>query len=104
MLSDPLGPLGFNFSQHGPTTRPSVERTADCASSATGAMRCQLRFAPGLPLGWLMGGMVPPFVPDIRTGPVHFRAAIDSSLMLTRTCLVLDNFPSLKQVVDFAYR
>ena len=24
----PLGPLGFNFSQHGPTTRPSVERTA----------------------------------------------------------------------------
>ena len=23
-----LSPLGFNFSQHGPTTRPSVERTA----------------------------------------------------------------------------
>jgi hypothetical protein len=28
---DPLGPLGFNFSQHGPTTRPSVERTAEKA-------------------------------------------------------------------------
>ena len=27
----PLGPLGFNFSQHGPTTRPSVERTAEKA-------------------------------------------------------------------------
>ena len=26
-----LGPLGFNFSQHGPTTRPSVERTAEKA-------------------------------------------------------------------------
>ena len=23
-----LGPLGFNFARHGPTTRPSVERTA----------------------------------------------------------------------------
>jgi hypothetical protein len=23
-----LGPLGFNFAKHGPTTRPSVERTA----------------------------------------------------------------------------
>ena len=29
--SGPLGPLGFNFSQHGPTTRPSVERTAEKA-------------------------------------------------------------------------
>ena len=28
----PLGPLGFNFSQHGPTTRPSIYRTADKAS------------------------------------------------------------------------
>jgi hypothetical protein len=27
----PLGPLGFNFSQHMPTTRPSVERTAEKA-------------------------------------------------------------------------
>ena len=27
----PLGPLGFNFSQHGPTTRPSVKRTAEKA-------------------------------------------------------------------------
>ena len=27
----PLGPLGFNFSQHSPTTRPSVERTAEKA-------------------------------------------------------------------------
>ena len=27
----PLGPLGYNFSQHGPTTRPSVERTAEKA-------------------------------------------------------------------------
>ena len=26
-----LGPLGFNFSQHGSTTRPSVERTAEKA-------------------------------------------------------------------------
>ena len=26
---NPLGPLGFNFSQHVPTTRPSVERTND---------------------------------------------------------------------------
>ena len=26
---DPLGPLGFNFAQHSPTTRPSVARTAD---------------------------------------------------------------------------
>ena len=26
-----LGPLGFNFSQHGPTTRPSVEKTAEKA-------------------------------------------------------------------------
>ena len=25
------GALGFNFFQHGPTTRPSVERTADKA-------------------------------------------------------------------------
>ena len=31
MLSDPLGHLGFNFSQHGSTTRPSVERTAEKA-------------------------------------------------------------------------
>jgi len=30
-LSAPSGPLGSNFSQHGPTTRPSVERTADKA-------------------------------------------------------------------------
>ena len=29
--ADPLGPLGFNLSQHGPTTRPSVERTAEKA-------------------------------------------------------------------------
>ena len=28
----PLGPLDVNFSQHGPTTRPYVERTADTAS------------------------------------------------------------------------
>ena len=27
----PLGPLGFNYSQHGPTTRPSIERTAEKA-------------------------------------------------------------------------
>jgi len=27
----PLGPLGLNFSQHSPTTRPSVEKTADKA-------------------------------------------------------------------------
>ena len=27
----PLGPLGFNFSQHMPTTRPYVERTAEKA-------------------------------------------------------------------------
>ena len=27
----PLGPLGFNFSQLGSTTRPSVERTAEKA-------------------------------------------------------------------------
>ena len=27
----PLGPLGYNFSQHSPTTRPSVERTAEKA-------------------------------------------------------------------------
>ena len=26
-----VGPLGFNFAQHGPTTRPSVERTAEKA-------------------------------------------------------------------------
>ena len=25
----PLGPLGFDFAQHSPTTRPSVERTAE---------------------------------------------------------------------------
>jgi hypothetical protein len=30
-FTGPLGPLGFNFSQHGPTTRPSVERTAEKA-------------------------------------------------------------------------
>ena len=29
----PLGPAGFDFSQHGPTTRPSVGRTADKAFS-----------------------------------------------------------------------
>ena len=29
--SCPVGPLGFNFSQHMPTTRPSVERTAEKA-------------------------------------------------------------------------
>ena len=28
---DPLGPLGFNFAQHSPTARPSVERTAEKA-------------------------------------------------------------------------
>ena len=28
---DPLGPLGFNLAQHSPTTRPSVQRTADKA-------------------------------------------------------------------------
>jgi hypothetical protein len=27
----PEGPLGFNFAQHSPTTRPSVERTAEKA-------------------------------------------------------------------------
>ena len=27
----PLGPLGFKCSQHSPTTRPSVERTAEKA-------------------------------------------------------------------------
>jgi hypothetical protein len=27
----PLGPLGVDFCQHGPTTRPSVERTAQKA-------------------------------------------------------------------------
>ena len=27
----PVGPLGFRCSQHSPTTRPSVERTADKA-------------------------------------------------------------------------
>jgi hypothetical protein len=27
----PLGPLGFNFAQHSPTTRPSVEKTAEKA-------------------------------------------------------------------------
>ena len=33
MLSDRIsGPLGFNFFRHGPTTRPSLERTADKAS------------------------------------------------------------------------
>jgi len=26
-----LGPLGFNFAHHSPTTRPSVERTAEKA-------------------------------------------------------------------------
>ena len=26
-----VGPLGFNFSQHGPTTRPSVQRTEEKA-------------------------------------------------------------------------
>ena len=26
-----IGPLCFNFSQHGPTTRPSIDRTADKA-------------------------------------------------------------------------
>jgi hypothetical protein len=30
-ICGPLGPLGFNFSQHMPTTRPSVERTAEKA-------------------------------------------------------------------------
>jgi hypothetical protein len=29
--SGPLGPLGFNLAPHSPTTRPSVERTADKA-------------------------------------------------------------------------
>ena len=27
----PLGPLGLNSAQHSPTTRPSVERTAETA-------------------------------------------------------------------------
>ena len=31
MLRVLLGPLGFNFAQHSPTTRPSVERTAEKA-------------------------------------------------------------------------
>ena len=31
VCTHPLGPLGSNFSQHGPTTRPSVERTAEKA-------------------------------------------------------------------------
>ena len=29
LLLQALGPLGFNLAQHSPTTRPSVERTAD---------------------------------------------------------------------------
>ena len=36
----PLGPLGFNFSQHGPTTRPSVEKTAEKAFMLSD--RCQV--------------------------------------------------------------
>ena len=31
LTCNPLGPLGFDFSQQGPTTRPSVKRTADKA-------------------------------------------------------------------------
>jgi len=31
VLCNILGPLGFNFSQHSSTTRPSVERTAEKA-------------------------------------------------------------------------
>ena len=51
----PLGPLGFNFSQHGPPTRPSVERTADKASSLSD--RVQLSCAEGRVEG-IVGGSV----------------------------------------------
>ena len=32
----PLGPLGYDFSQHSPTARPSVERTAGKAFLLSG--------------------------------------------------------------------
>ena len=41
MVQPPLGSLGFNFSQHGPTTRPS--RRKDCRESIyafASALRC----------------------------------------------------------------
>jgi len=38
---DPLGPLGFNFSQHGPSTRPS--RKKDCRESFREREGCVVR-------------------------------------------------------------
>ena len=52
----PSGPLGFNLSQHGPTTRPSVESTAETAFMLSdrvsmllsgGAWRACLGHGPG---------------------------------------------------------
>ena len=49
-----LGPLGFNFSQHGPTTRPS--RRKDCRASiyAFGS-RLALQCRGLYPAAWLLG-------------------------------------------------
>ena len=51
--NDPLGPSGFKCSQHSPTTRPSVERTAERAylpsddDALTGKIRQKMRvFCP----------------------------------------------------------
>jgi hypothetical protein len=45
----PLGPLGFNFFQHMPTTRPSVERTAEKAFLPSDRVSL---FSEGHPLGY----------------------------------------------------
>ena len=51
----PLGPLGFNFAQHSPTTRPSVERTAENAFMLSG--RGQLSFAEARVEGTVSGSV-----------------------------------------------
>jgi len=43
-VSISLGPLGYNFSQHSPTTRPSVEKTAGLLESRWVCTTCLCRF------------------------------------------------------------
>ena len=42
----PSGPLGFNLSQHSPTTRPSVERTAEKAFTLSDRVQLSSAEAP----------------------------------------------------------
>ena len=57
-ISGPLGPLGFNFSQLGPTTRPSRRkdcRESICASGSRLALQC--RGSCRGDSGWLCWGI-----------------------------------------------